>query len=864
MNTIKQGTQKWKNIKKCYFGANDCASLYAIGFNDPCQVVENKVSYQEEIPSEESLQIMDRGNRYEDTVRDLLAQRHNISITPTGLKFHKRKDLYFLTASPDGYCKSKDYLLEFKVRRELSSQIPEKYWVQMQIQMEVWDIDKCMYCENVIKEYPDKESYLKSNIPVISHLGTLLVAPTHGETLWNNDMYYWRHIDYREQLVHRDKEWFTTKMEPILHHYWSLVLKGRNAIQIQTRSRKRTYEEYEEGKHADASTDPSVVEADEQQRKRRRYLESKENMIYPYMVSNYIRQDPLLDWLNLHGDYTLKDKDTNIFMSMIRHKNNEFHEQVVRYITNLYPNDVFNADPNPFERVDIVESHTHKMTHNKILATKNAMRRQFPIIFNPYFTIDLDTYPHPLGGRADMIIRNDHIQQILGFADIDEINDKYSIVNFKYATINLRADKQHLLNNTKQKSYKAQMWLLNLMLTHTQEYQSDICYIIGRKYDCKVRGQTLKINNAFKGIGVIDFSEEEYDAQYEKQCLSALDWLAEIRNPEASAWDPYNPTRIEMYPNMKNSYDHPWHNVKTDVANYIKDITLMYKCGPKVRDFAHEKGITEWTGLTKESISYRTDKILSQIMNFVDSNSNKTCTPLKIGGKLPTLRQIPCIEFYMDFESIGNLHDNFSTFPEASNYAMIFLIGVVIVDNVAGTKEYRSYIVDKLTHDAELQIINKMLSDFIDLRKKYNQNFSPVYYWSNAENYMLKRAIGGRRLFEEQLVLIDLCKFFKESGLILPGQMGYGLKSVATVMHKNNFIHTIWGNDSDISDGLNAMIEAIRTYKYRPEHKDIFFSNVLNYNYVDCKVMEEIMNYLRSNSEKQEDADMIARPVATT
>ena len=80
-----------------------------------------------------------------------------------------------------------------------------------------------------------------------------------------------------------------------------------------------------------------------------------------------------------------------------------------------------------------------------------------------------------------------------------------------------------------------------------------------------------------------------------------------------------------------------------------------------------------------------------------------------------------------------------------------------------------------------------------------------------------------------------------------PGQIGYGLKHVAKAMKKHNLIQTIWDTNNSVSDGIDAAAEALKAYdNYSDADKHVYFRNVIDYNYVDCKVMQEIVNMLRS------------------
>jgi len=72
----------------------------------------------------------------------------------------------FIGASPDGINidpKSDRYgrMLEIKniVNREITGIPKKEYWIQMQIQMEVWDLDECDFLETKFVEYPDSNSF---------------------------------------------------------------------------------------------------------------------------------------------------------------------------------------------------------------------------------------------------------------------------------------------------------------------------------------------------------------------------------------------------------------------------------------------------------------------------------------------------------------------------------------------------------------------------------------------------------------------------------------------------------------------------------------------------------------------------------
>ena len=69
-------------------------------------------------------------------------------------------------------------------------------------------------------------------------------------------------------------------------------------------------------------------------------------------------------------------------------------------------------------------------------------------------------------------------------------------------------------------------------------------------------------------------------------------------------------------------------------------------------------------------------------------------------------------------------------------------------------------------------------------------------------------------------------------------------------MYQHNFIETIWDSDNPCSNGLTAMILAWKVYqknKMKNIHNNPVIQDIIKYNIIDCKVLWEIVNYLREN-----------------
>lgn len=95
--------------------------------------------------SEKSLSAMSHGTHYESIARDLYCAQTGEIVHEIGIVIHP--DYPFLGASADGITNS-GKLIEIKCPTgELRSKIPDYYYPQVQICMEVLDLNTCDYIE---------------------------------------------------------------------------------------------------------------------------------------------------------------------------------------------------------------------------------------------------------------------------------------------------------------------------------------------------------------------------------------------------------------------------------------------------------------------------------------------------------------------------------------------------------------------------------------------------------------------------------------------------------------------------------------------------------------------------------------------
>ena len=130
---------------------------------EKCQPIK-ETNADEEVKLVNTTTAMHWGQKYEPLSVLLYERNNSTRVEDFGCIQHPRYK--FLGASPDGIVvekKSDRYgrMLEIKnvVSREITGIPKKEYWIQMQLQMEVCDLDECDFLETKFVEYPDSNSY---------------------------------------------------------------------------------------------------------------------------------------------------------------------------------------------------------------------------------------------------------------------------------------------------------------------------------------------------------------------------------------------------------------------------------------------------------------------------------------------------------------------------------------------------------------------------------------------------------------------------------------------------------------------------------------------------------------------------------
>lgn len=206
------------------------------------------------------------GQKYERVSVLFYEQLYNTKVSEFGCIPHRNYS--YIAASPDGIICDENSaiygrMLEIKnvVSREINGIPKMEYWIQMQIQMEVCDLNECDFLETKFIEYCDEYEYKEDYVANVSsnkHCGFIMQFSINNEDVhyeyppfnlhniesdeyneWTNLMLeknshntfvrniYWKLETSSCVLVLRNKLWFK-HVQPYIEIFWNALVSEKN------------------------------------------------------------------------------------------------------------------------------------------------------------------------------------------------------------------------------------------------------------------------------------------------------------------------------------------------------------------------------------------------------------------------------------------------------------------------------------------------------------------------------------------------------------------------------------------------------------------------------------------------------------
>ena len=255
-----QRTEEWYKFRHMYLTASNIWKAFST------DGARNQLIYSKCIPID--TEKYDRfnldsplhwGQKYEYVSVEWYEKEYSTKISDFGCIPHS--NISFLAASPDGIiidsasCRY-GRMIEVKniVNREITGIPKQEYWIQMQMQMEVCNLDECDFIETRFSEYDDSLAFNSDGTFTTTSIGKpkgimMLFLNTEGHpeyeyaplgidenlfSVWNESMMnkciertwlkniYWQLNEVSVVLVNRNKLWFDAA-KPVLEDLWKII-----------------------------------------------------------------------------------------------------------------------------------------------------------------------------------------------------------------------------------------------------------------------------------------------------------------------------------------------------------------------------------------------------------------------------------------------------------------------------------------------------------------------------------------------------------------------------------------------------------------------------------------------------------------
>ena len=534
-------------------------------------------------------------------------------------------------------------------------------------------------------------------------------------------------------------------------------------------------------------------------------------ILYP-QLKNFIQNDPLSDWFEfMDQQYHCYERvEETTFELDLKEKKYQYKQDFFSFLKQYQ----FHCE-NELDHHQMKQRFESKV--KGIFIDCYLYHRKYDILLKP-----------------DLILHRDIFKEIFKEVTIDNLSE-YIVCDILYKTVHFNADQTDILNDDNLYYHKCKLYLCSQCID--KSFQKG--YLFAKEYKHKEKSLRKK-----ESIGYFQF-----DTEMIAKIKEALSWINNLYE-FYDDWIIYpKPTIKELYPNMNNKTG-PWYKEKKKLAESIKEITLVWNISYHKRCLLYDRGITTWDdpillrNIYPYEIRESKREYIQEKMIHINSQNELKIQPRRIKNQefIHHIRNQKN-SIILDIESVLKFDEKESYFTDEiyNEHPKICIIGTIINHN----NIFKDFTIKTLNEQEEKKIIQYWL---LYLKKSLKTDLIKVYHWGNAEKiYLTYMKEKYSDLSFPQFELVDLLSYFKEEPITIQGCFGYGLKEIVKMLYTHNLIENQWEDDTD---GLEAMIQFIQKSE-EAEQKNIPLKRfteirkIIYYNYMDCKVIVDILQMLQ-------------------
>lgn len=533
------------------------------------------------------------------------------------------------------------------------------------------------------------------------------------------------------------------------------------------------------------------------------------------LLKNHILKDPIIDWFNIQ-EVLIKD-------SYKRDQNTYYKDFIIKEY-NTYKDNFFNNLIKKYEE-DIPRS-------NSIETTQIMLKERKGLILNGKLLYD-DMIVY-----CDIIIHIDLFNKLfpnIKNYSMQSIENEYILINLSYSCINFKSDMKESLNDGVIPYKKCVLFSFSKCFEKIFGYTPKT-FIIGKEYYYKK--EKLQRNEYISYVIPCENIIRRY--------IKAYNWIHLLRTNIKSMKIYDKPTHKELYPNM-NIKNSDWENEKIKLAKKIKEITLVWNVSYEERCTLHEKGVYCWNDnklLNKLKESKKRD--IQERMIHMNKTDDILIYPRKNISSIlkEILKEKETSNIFFDVESFLNIEEKDDFFNKKENK---YLNPILAILGFYYCDKFYDFTIQNFSINEEKKIVSLFSKELWKIHDKYGR--VNIFHWGHAEcKYMDYIHEKHDDIDFPDYILIDLLEQFRMEPIIVKGIFKFGLKSIGKALYENKLIKTTWDEEND--NGLDAMIkfkEICMKNKKIPLKRYIIIKEIIDYNRIDCKVLQEIHELLVKN-----------------
>lgn len=491
--------------------------------------------------------------------------------------------------------------------------------------------------------------------------------------------------------------------------------------------------------------------------KRKYEIFSQDKYISATRVGNYIRNDPIIDYLDIVDSNGLEVEPSTLELvkkkqcakrrktsfDYIVDEGYKFEEKIIKKII-----DTMEKLGLGNKVITIEKSSDFDLQFNK---TKEIIEKGVhQVIFGGL----LINHKNCTYGYPDIIVSGSWIMQFIYSAPKSLIPNIYYIIDIKSSTINLISGGKYVCAGNLLQGYKSQVWIYKEALNLIQGCETKYGFILGKKYKYIESNKEINIFDSFYTLGVIDYSYEiSKGNNIKKQISNSIKWNKNIR----AKWKQYKlyPINNKIRPNMKNFYDKNYKKIKKTIATKNNELTLLWNCGVANRKYASKYKITKYTDkrLTAQKLNIQDSSLKYNITSLmINMIHEKKPIHLNADSNYNNWRKIYPHEFFVDFETYLQVFDE-ALINENFNFEPAKLNFTKEVYNIESSKKAKLTNIES-AHTERLYMIGVGYYD-LNVKDKDNFHFKCFIIEYSGSNHVYKFAKEKYNCTKSDIIIVS-------------------------------------------------------------------------------------------------------------